>query len=70
MSLEFSVTTPGKSKCLPSDVKCKKKEDEAAARAALAKKEAEKGKYKPPPMKVGKSSTGLVCTMDGMTKMV
>jgi len=66
----MSVADGMKSKCLPTDKKCKKKEEEEAARIALAKAKAEEGIYKPEELKVEVKGSGLVCSMDGFVKMV
>ena len=42
---ELGIQVQNKSSCLPTDEACKKKEDAAAALAALEQKAAEEGKF-------------------------
>lgn len=67
---ELGVKTESKSKCLPTDEACKKKEDAAAAKAKIKADQENAGAYKPEEYKPKVTSTGLECSMDGFVKMI
>ena len=59
------------SNCLPSDKKCLAKEEAARVAAEEEEAKAMEGVYQPENNSLAdESTTGLVCTMDGFTKMI
>lgn len=67
---ELGVTSGTTSECLPTDEVCKKKEDAAAAKAALEAAENEQTAYQPEEYVAFTTDTGLECSMDGFVKMI
>jgi hypothetical protein len=57
------------SKCAADDTACKEEEDRAAAEAKIKKQREDDAKFKEQYDNPESSSTGLVCSMDGMTDM-